>query len=240
MVLVTTRGFTETIEVGDPMSQARIYQAQAADELVFLDLDASAAGRLALLDLVETAAAEIFMPFTVGGGVRSLDDFTALLSSGADKVSVNTAALDTPDLVDAAAAAFGAQCVVVSIDVRRSPDGTATVWRDGARNDTGRDPVAWASEVAERGAGEILLTAADLDGSGTGLDIELTDDVASAVDIPVIASGGCGIASHFVDGYKIGGADAVAAGTYFCLRDQNPMQARSHIRNAGLPIRMET
>jgi len=237
-VLVTTIQFDKVLEIGDPVSQAKIYEAQAADELIFLDLDASAEHRKPMLEVVRRAAEEIFMPFTVGGGVRSIDDFRDLLSSGADKVSINTAAAETPDIINEAADVFGAQCVVLSIDYRTEKKGNPRVWIKGGRHETELDPVAWAVEGEKRGAGEILLTSIDHDGTRWGLDLEVTRRVAEAVSIPVIASGGCGAASHFVEGFQIGKADAVAAGTYFCFKDENPMQTRSQIRNAGFPIRM--
>ncbi|MDC4205801.1 MAG: imidazole glycerol phosphate synthase cyclase subunit [Candidatus Manganitrophus sp.] len=237
-VLVTTIQFKEVLEIGDPVSQAKIYEAQAADELIFLDLDASSDHRKPILEVIRRAAEEIFMPFTVGGGVRSIEDFRDLLSSGADKVSINTAAVETPDLINNAAEVFGAQCVVLSIDCRSEKEGGFRVWINGGRIKTDLDPVAWAIEGEKRGAGEILLTSIDCDGMRCGLDLELTRRVAEAVSIPVIASGGCGAAAHFVEGFQMGRADAVAAGTYFCFKDENPMQTRSQIRNAGIPIRM--
>jgi len=237
-VLVTTIQFEKVLEIGDPVSQAKIYEAQAADELIFLDLDASADHRKPMLEVVRRAAEEIFMPFTVGGGVTSINDFRDLLSSGADKVSINTAAVQTPDLISEAANIFGSQCVVLSIDYRTDSERESRVWIKGGRVKTDLDPVAWAVEGEKRGAGEILLTAIDRDGMRCGLDLDLTRQVAEAVSIPVIASGGCGAASHFVEGFQMGKADAVAAGTYFCFKDENPMQTRSQIRNAGIPIRM--
>lgn len=237
MVLVTTIRFGEVVEIGDPVSQAKIYQAQAVDELIFLDLDASSDSREPLVGVVRKAAEEIFMPFTVGGGVRSVADFRTLLSNGADKVSINTAGVENPGLISEASEAFGAQCVVLSIDYRRNPD---RVWIRGGTIEADLDPVAWAIEGEKRGAGEILLTSIDRDGTGEGLDVEMTRRVAESVSIPVITSGGCGLASHFVDGFVSGRADAVSAGTFFCFRDQNPMQTRSHIRNAGIPIRLHT
>lgn len=239
MVLVTTIRFAETIEVGDPVSQAKIFQAQAADELLFLDIDAWRTGRSALLDVVRGAADELFMPMTVGGGVRSVDDFAALLGSGADKVSVCTAAVDDPALLTRAADAFGVQCVVCSIDYAMTPDG-ARVCTRGGTDVTDLDPVRWAREAESLGAGEILLTSIDRDGTRAGLDIETTRAVSEAVTIPVVAAGGCGAAAHFVEGFVGGGADAVAAGTYFAFRDENPMQTRGQIRNAGIPIRLHT
>lgn len=238
MILVTTVRFSDVIEVGDPVSQAKIYEAQAADELIFVDLDARVQSRATMARVVEEAAEQIFMPFAVGGGVNTLQDFRRLLSHGADKVTVNTAAVTRPDLLDEAAGAFGAQCVVLSIDYRRHADGQYRVYTDGGRTETALDPVAWAVEGQRRGTGEILLTSIDRDGTGAGLDLELTRRVTAAVSIPVITSGGCGLASHFVEGFRDAGADGVAAGTYFCFKDQNPMQTRGHIRNAGIPIRV--
>lgn len=239
-ILVTTQSFATIIEVGDPVSQAKIYEAQMADELLFLDLEASIEGRLARVDVIGETAAEIFMPFTVGGGVRSLADVRLLLSSGADKVAINTAAVETPDLINAAAEKFGSQCVVLSIDYRKRDDGSYGVWTRGGRTATHWDPLAWAMEGERRGAGEILLTSIDRDGTREGLDIQLTRRVVDNVSVPVIASGGCGSAAHFVEGFLAGGADAIAAGTYFCFKDENPMQSRARILNASIPVRMQT
>ncbi len=238
-VLVTTVRFDDVIEVGNPVSQARIYESQAVDELVFLDLDATPEGRETLATVVRSAAEQVFMPFTVGGGVTKLEDFRRLLSHGADKVSVNTAAVEQPDLISKAADAFGAQCVVVSIDFRETASGGYRVWTHCGTRLTDLDPVAWAQEAERRGAGELLLTSIDRDGMQKGLDLEMTRQVCEAVSIPVITAGGCGLASHFVDGFEAG-ADGVSAGTFFCFKDQNPMQTRAHIRNAGFPIRTLT
>ena len=240
MVLVTTRQFGDTTEIGDPVSQARIYEAQAADELIFLDLDAWRTDRGPLVDVVRTAAEEIFMPFTVGGGVRTLEHFRTLLANGADKVSVNSAAVDDPSLIERAADQFGNQCVVLSIDYRTEGDGTRRVWARGATHATGLDALEWAAEGERRGAGEVLITSIDRDGTRRGLDVEFTRAVTDRVGIPVITAGGCGTAAHFADGFDAGGADAVSAGTYFCFRDENPMQTRSQIANRGIPIRMHT
>lgn len=239
MVLVTTVQFGRVREVGDAISQAKIYEAQAADELVFLDLDATAHQRGTMVQVVRQAAEQIFMPITVGGGVHTLADFRELLSSGADKVSINTAALQNPALISEAAGMFGAQCVVVSVDFKRGADGVARVWRSG-RQPTEWEVADWAREAERLGAGELLLTSVDRDGTEQGLDLEAIRRVAQAVSIPVIASGGCGLARHFVEGFAAAGADAVAAGTFFCFKDQNPMQTRAHIRNAGIPIRLHT
>lgn len=238
MVLVTTTRFGEVKEIGDPISQAKIYEDQAADELILIDLDATSESRLIMPELVERLSSEVCMPLTVGGGVRSIEDFRTLLLSGADKVAVNTAAFTTPSLITQAAQIFGEQCVVVSIDYRRSPDGTYQVWTNAGTNPTGIDPVSFALKCESAGAGEILLTSIDRDGTRQGLDTELTSRIAQRVTIPVVTSGGCGLASHFVDGFLEGKADGVAAGTYFCFKDENPMQCRSQIKNANIPIRL--
>ncbi len=239
-VLVTTRTFTEAIEVGDPVSQAKIYEAQMADELIVLNIDGTPiAGDDMMLDLIERLASETFMPLAVGGGVRELDDFARLLAAGADKVCINQAAVADPALIEAAASVYGAQVVVVSIDYRDTPEGPRVFVKHAAES-TALDPRDWAVEAVRRGAGELLLTNADRDGTGKGLDLALARAVADAVPVPVILSGGCGLSAHFSEGFEAGGAEAVAAGTFFCFRDQNPIQTRSHIRNAGVPIRMET
>ncbi|MCS6808049.1 MAG: imidazole glycerol phosphate synthase cyclase subunit [Bacteroidota bacterium] len=240
MVLVTTVQFNKVIEVGDPVSQAKIYQAQAADELIFLDLDATPQSRKPLTHIIRKAAEEIFMPMTIGGGVQSVQDFRLLLENGADKVAINTAAVYTPELITAASERFGAQCVVVSIDVRRNEVGKHRVWTHCGKQPTNLDPVEWAQQAEERGAGELLVTSIDRDGTRQGLDIELIARIVESVSVPVIAAGGCGVALDFVDGFLKGKADAVAAGTFFCFQDQNPMQTRAHIANAGIPIRLHT
>ena len=240
MILVTTVQFDHVVEIGDPISQAKIYQAQAADELIFVDLDATNHQRGTMVEIVRKAAAEIFMPITVGGGVQSIDDFRLMLQSGADKVSVNSAAVHQQGLIEEASRVFGAQCVVVSIDFKVMQDGTPRVYTHGGKRETSLNAVEWAVEAQKRGAGEILLTSIDRDGTHKGLDIEITRQVTRAVNIPVIAAGGCGLASHFSEGFLEGGADAVSAGTFFSSKDQNPMQTRAHIRNAGIPIRLHT
>jgi cyclase len=238
MVLVTTKQFDGYFEIGDPVSQAKIYEAQAADELIFVDIGATEESVSILSDVVKRAASEIFMPITVGGGVKTIDDFRTLLVSGADKVSINTAAVEDPDLIKRASNMFGAQCVVLSIDFRRDLSGEYHVWTRGGKEKTNLQPLAWAQEGERLGAGELLLTSIDRDGTRSGLDIELTKKVADHVSIPVIAAGGCGLAKHFMEGFIDGKADAVSAGTYFCFKDENPMQTRAQIRNAGIPIRL--
>lgn len=240
MVLVTTVQFDKVVEVGDPVSQAKIYQAQAADELVFLDLDATPNSRKPMASIIRKAAEEIFMPMTIGGGVQSLDDFRLMLENGADKVAINTAAIETPTLITEASERFGAQCVVVSIDFKQDEQGKYSVWTRCGKEQTPLDPVEWAQKVEELGAGELMLTSIDRDGTRKGLDVEMTARVAESVSIPVIAAGGCGVAMDFVDGFLKGKADAVSAGTFFCFQDQNPMQTRAHIANAGIPIRLHT
>lgn len=238
-VLVTTRRYEEVIEVGDPVSQAKIYEAQLADELAVINIDNVLIGQdETMLELIERLASETFMPLAVGGGVRSVEDFGRLLDRGADKVTINRAALADPQMVSRAAERYGSQCVVVSIDYRRL-DGVPVVL-DRNPGSAPRPALDWAIEVSRAGAGEILLTDADRDGTGAGLDVELGRAVADAVAIPVILSGGCGLAAHFTEGFMEGHAEAVAAGTFFCFRDQSPMQARAHVRNAGVPIRMST
>lgn len=237
--LVTTRRFDDVLEIGDPVSQARIYEAQAADELICSDLDATIFGRPCAVEIVRRIAENVCMPLTVGGGVRTIDDFRILLSNGADKVCINSMALDDPPLITEAANMYGAQCVVVSVDYRRESDGRWSVWSHGGKRRSHPDAIAWALEAERRGAGELLLTSIDRDGGREGLDLEFTRQVVNRVTIPVVTSGGCGLASHFVDGFLVGGADGVAAGTYFCFKDENPMQTRSQIANAGIPIRLQ-
>jgi len=237
-VLVVTRKFGNRRAIGDPLSQAKIYEAQLADELILVDLERTEESWPILLETVEAVAEALATPLAVGGGVQSLEQVQALLDRGADKVVVNSAAIQQPKLIDQVAAAYGAQCVVVSLDVRLQREGGWRVWSEGGKLDTEMDALPWACEAVRRGAGELMVTAIDRDGTGEGLDLDLTATLAETLAVPVIASGGCGLAQHFVEGYEAGAA-AVAAGTFFCQRDQNPMQCRSHIRNAGLPIRLE-
>ena len=238
LVLVTTLRFGDFVEIGDPVSQAKIYEAQAADELIFLDLDASRENRKTLINIIRHVTEEIFMPITVGGGVKNKADFRTLLASGADKISINTAAVENPDLINTAADAFGSQCVVMSIDYRETNGKDQRVYIKGGTVETDLDPVAWALEGEKRGAGEILLTSIARDGTRTGLDIKTIQNIVEHVSIPVVASGGCGLTRHFIEGFLEGKADAVSAGTYFCFKDENPMQTRSQISNAGIPIRL--
>lgn len=240
-VLVTTVGFNHCISVGDAVSQAKIYEAQLADELIVLNIDDTPVRENKLLtDLIQRLAAETFMPLTVGGGVRSMDDFESLLQCGADKVSINTAAIKNPDLITEAANRFGNQCVVVAIDFRSNEAGDTVVMVNHASESASVSVKEWAIRSANLGAGELLLTDADRDGTGIGLNCNIAREVVANVPIPVVISGGCGTADHFVRGFLDGGVEGVAAGTFFCFRDQNPMQTRSQIRNSGVRIRMET
>lgn len=237
-VLVVTRQFDNRRAIGDPLSQAKIYEAQLADELVLVDLERSEQSWAVLLDTVIAMAEALATPLAVGGGIRSFEQVQQLLDRGADKVVLNSGALAAPELIDQVASAYGAQCVVLSLDTRPDGHNGWQVFGEGGTQASGHQAVAWGCEAAERGAGELLITAIDRDGEGAGLDTALISALHAAVKVPVIAAGGCGRAEHFVAGYQAGAA-AVAAGTFFCQRDQNPMQCRSHIRNAGLPIRLE-
>ena len=239
--LVTTKGFSQTIEVGDAVSQAKIYEAQLADELVVLNIDRTPIDKDDVtLELIERLASETFMPLCVGGGVNTVEDFSLLLDRGADKVSINTAAMRTPQLITQAADRFGAQCVVVSIDYRVDAEGRAWVHDATQAWSEARELAEWAQRAVAHGAGELLLCDVERDGSGEGLSWQACREVSGSVGVPVILSGGCGRSEHFVEGIRDGHAEGIAAGTFFSFRDQNPMQTRAHLRNAGIAIRMET
>lgn len=234
--LVTTRQFSAPKPVGHPVSQARIYQAQNVDELIFLDIESKGPDS-SMLECVGRLAEEIFMPITIGGGVATLRHFEDLLSRGADKVSINSAALSDRSLIKRAAEQFGSQCVVVSIDYCHS-GAAGMVFSKRGSEATGLLVDEWARICEGEGAGELLITDIGRDGCQGGLDIHTIERICSLVNVPVIASGGCGLAIHFAEAMKVG-ASAVSAGTFFCSRDQNPMQCRAHIKNAGLPVRMK-
>lgn len=241
-VLVTTVNFEKVIEMGNPISQAKIFQAQMADELIFIDLSVykGAYQRAASLEILDKAARNIFLPLTIGGGVSSVEDIRLFLNHGADKVAINTKIIETPDLLRKASLKFGASTVVASIDYRVEPDGQRYVYSQAGQSKHDFSPVEWAMECEKLGAGEILLTCIDHDGSRQGLDLAAIREVSDAVNIPVIAAGGCGLASHFSEGFTEGHADAVSAGTFFCFQDQNIMQTRSHVYNAGVNVRIRT
>lgn len=231
--------FVNLVDAGDPVEQAKAYENQGADELVFLDITASSDNRAIMRDVVERTAGECFMPLTVGGGLRTLEDIRLMLNAGADKVSLNTSAITNPDLVSEASAKFGNQCIVVAIDAKREGEGRWNVYTHGGRNRTELDAVEWAKEVERRGAGEILLTSMDCDGTKDGYDIALTGAVSDAVKIPVIASGGAGNLKHLVDAVKLGGASAVLAASIFHFGTYTIEQAKREMRAAGLPVRLQ-
>ncbi len=233
--------FVDLRDAGDPVEAALAYDAQGADELVFLDITASHEDRDIMLDVVRRTAEGIYMPLTVGGGLRSIDDVRRLLRAGADKVSLNTAALERPTLIREAAERFGSQCIVVAIDARREP-GAAPRWRvftHGGRRPTGRDALEWAREAGGRGAGEILLTSMDRDGTKDGYDLELTRTIAQAVTVPVIASGGAGSLEHLYEGLVDGCADAVLAASIFHFGIYTIAEAKAFLRERGVEVRCE-
>ncbi len=229
--------FVDLIDAGDPVECAMAYNAQKADELVFLDITASSDNRATMADVVRRTAAHCFIPLTVGGGIRTVDDMRLMLHAGADKVGINTAAVTQPSLVDAGAKAFGSQCIVVAIDAKREGPGKWGVYTHGGRTRVGLDAVAWAKEIYERGAGEILLTSMDADGTQNGYDIELTAAVSRAVGIPVIASGGAGSLDHMVEVLEKGYADAVLAASIFHFGKFTVGEAKKHFADQGIPVR---
>ncbi|MDP9366189.1 MAG: imidazole glycerol phosphate synthase subunit HisF [Chloroflexota bacterium] len=230
--------FVDLRDAGDPVELAAFYDAEGADELVLLDITASSDSRRTMTSVVEQTADQLFIPLTVGGGVRSVADMRELLSSGADKVSVNTAALADPTLISAGAEIFGRQCIVAALDARRRPDGVGwEVYSHGGRRPTGRDAVAWAAEAAARGAGEILLTSMDRDGTRGGYDLPLLEAVSGAVGVPVIASGGAGTLDHLVDALAPGRADAVLAASIFHFGEYRVRDAKGQLAARGIPVR---
>jgi len=225
-------------DAGDPVEAAAGYDAQGADEICFLDITASHEGRETIVDVVSRTAERVFVPLTVGGGVRTVDDVRRLLQAGADKVSLNTAAVADPALVDAAAEAFGNQAIVVAVDARRREGGGFEVYTHGGRTPTGRDALAWCEEVARRGAGEILLTSMDRDGTRAGYDLELLAAVTARLRIPVIASGGVGTLAHLHDGLVEGGADAVLAASIFHYGEHTVGEVKRYLAERGVPVRL--
>ena len=230
--------FVELRDAGDPVEVARRYDEQGADEITFLDITASSDQRDIILDVVSRVAEQVFIPLTVGGGVRSVEDVRRLLNAGADKVSMNTAAVQNPQLVADASAKVGAQCIVVAIDAKRSGPGHWEVFTHGGRKGTGLDAVEWARKVQRLGAGEILLTSMDRDGTKSGFDIDLTRAVSEAVDVPVIASGGVGSLQHLADGVTRGKADAVLAASIFHYGEHTVREAKEYMRDQGIEVRL--
>ena len=230
--------FVDLRDAGDPVAAALAYDAQGADELVFLDITASHEDRRTMLDVVRRTAEGIYMPLTVGGGIRSIDDVRRLLRAGADKVSLNTAALAEPALIRAAAERFGSQCIVVAIDARRESGERWGVYTHGGRRPSGRDAVLWAREAVALGAGEILLTSMDRDGTKDGYDLGLTRAIADAVTVPVIASGGAGSLEHLVEGVTEGGADAALAASIFHFGIHTIAEAKAYMRDRGVEVRL--
>ena len=235
--VVKGMSFLNLVDAGDPVECAKQYDKQGADELVFLDITASSDSRNITIDMVEKVADSIFIPFTVGGGIRGVDDFNALLRAGADKVSVNSAAVHRPELISEAAYKFGSQCVVTAIDAKRRGDGTWEVYVNGGRKPVGLDAVKWAVECEKRGAGEILLTSMDEDGQKKGYDLELTRAVSERVGIPVIASGGAGALEHFYDAFTVGKADAVLAASLFHFGEIPVPELKKYLTKKGIPVR---
>ena len=229
--------FLDLRDAGDPVENAIVYDRQGADELVFLDITASYEKRGIIIDVVRRTAEQVFMPLTVGGGVRTVEDIRSLLLAGADKVSINTSAVRNPSLIRDGARRFGRQCIVVAIDAKRVKEGAWNVFVEGGRVDTGLDAVEWAKRVEELGAGEILLTSMDRDGTKAGYDIELTQAVSSAVEIPVIASGGAGSKEHFYTALTKGGADAALAASLFHYNELNIQELKDYLRSRGVEVR---
>ncbi len=230
--------FINLKDAGDPVEVAKAYNAEGADELVFLDITASAHERNIMLDVVSKTAEQVFIPLTVGGGIRSVEDFRKILKCGADKISINSSAIKDPDLITNAAKKFGSQCVVCAIDAKRTPDGKFEVFLNGGRVNTGIDALCWAQEAVRRGAGEILLTSMDTDGTKAGYDIELTSLVTERVNVPVIASGGAGKLEHFSEVILKANASAVLAASLFHYKELKISDLKSYLRGCGIAVRM--
>ena len=229
--------FVNLRDAGDPVEIAAAYDKAGADELVFLDITASSDRRNTVVDMVRAVAEKVFIPFTVGGGIRTVDDFKAILREGADKVSVNSAAIDNPDLIKEASDKFGAQCVVLAIDAKRTPDGFH-IFKHGGRIDTGIDAVEWAIKGCELGAGEILLTSMDADGTKAGYDLELTRIISENVSVPVIASGGAGSKEDFYDALTVGKADAALAASLFHYKELEIAEVKEYLKKKGVSVRL--
>ena len=231
--------FVDLVDAGDPVAVAKAYDEAGADEVVFLDITASSDGRETVVDMVRKVAANVFIPFTVGGGIRTVDDFKALLREGADKISVNSSAINRPELISEAAEKFGSQCVVVAIDAKRRADGSGwNIYKNGGRIDVGIDAVEWAKKVEDLGAGEILLTSMDGDGTKAGYDLELTRAISEAVSIPVIASGGAGTLEHFYEALTEGKADAALAASLFHFKELEIKEVKQYLKDKGVSVRL--
>ncbi len=231
--------FVNLRDAGDPVEVAAMYNKSLADEIVFLDITASSDARSIMLDVVARTAEQVFIPLTVGGGIRSVEDFRRILSAGADKIAVNSGALKRPELINEAAEKFGNQCVVVAIDAKRRDDNGFDVYLNGGRVNTGKDAVKWAVEAEKRGAGEILLTSMDCDGTKAGYDIELTRAISNAVSIPVIASGGAGTMEHFAEALTDGGAEAALAASLFHYREMEIIDLKKYLAEKNIPVRLK-
>ena len=231
--------FVELRDAGDPVEIAKEYDKAGADELVFLDITASSDRRKTVVDLVKRVAEQVFIPFTVGGGIRTAEDMRLILREGADKVSVNTSAIENPGIISEGARQFGSQCIVVAIDAKRKEDGSWTVYKHGGRTDCNLDAVLWAKKAEELGAGEILLTSMDADGTKAGYDIELTRKISSSVSIPVIASGGAGSLEDFYDAFRYGMADAALAASLFHYKELEIREVKEYLGSRGIPVRTE-
>lgn len=230
--------FVNLLDAGDPVETAKAYDRAGADELVFLDITASSDNRATVTDMVRAVAENVFIPFTVGGGIRTVDDFKAILREGADKISINSSAINTPDLINRAADKFGSQCVVVAIDVKKDESGVYKVYKNGGRTDTGLEAVSWAVECEKRGAGEILLTSMDCDGTKAGFDLEITQKISKTVNIPIIASGGAGNKEHFLDAFNCG-ADAALAASLFHYKELEIKILKKYLKEKGVLVRYE-
>ena len=236
--VVKGTNFVDLKDAGDPVEVASMYDKSGADELVFLDITASSDGRNTTVDLVRRVASKVFIPFTVGGGIRTVDDFKVLLREGADKISINSAAIMNPQLISDAADKFGSQCVVVAIDAKRQDDGHWSIYKNGGRVDMHMDAVEWAMKAEKLGAGEILLTSMDCDGTKAGYDLELTNAIASNVSIPVIASGGAGSKEHFLEAFTKGKADAALAASLFHYKELDITELKQYLSSEGVSMRL--
>ncbi len=230
--------FINLIDAGDPVENGRFYDEEGADELVFLDITASSDRRDIILEMVKNVAETVHIPFTVGGGIRTVEDVRLILENGADKVSMNTAAVENPYIIGESAKRFGSQCILVAIDAKQNDSGSWTVYLHGGRTPTDRDAVEWANEAEQRGAGEILLTSMDRDGTKIGYDLGLTRTIADSVTIPVIASGGVGTIDHMYEGLTTGRADAVLAASIFHFREISIREVKENLSSSGIPMRM--